>query len=64
MTFGRGGSAPAPAPVVAPDPPPNPPMFGQNAQKGKAGGQQTPSFSASVLGALPTSTANKTLLGQ
>ena len=53
-----------PAAPVAPAAPANPPMFGQDAPKKKAGGGTPQQFNASVLGALPTNTASKSLLGQ
>jgi hypothetical protein len=48
---------------VAPPPPPSPAMYGEQMRKGKP--QQTPSsqFTSSVIGSLPTQTAQKSLLG-
>ncbi len=62
MSF-KAPSAPSP---VAPTPPPNPPMFGENAPKKKAGGGTSPQFSSTVLGTPPPAQnlASKTLLGQ
>lgn len=53
-----------PTAAVLPPAPANPPMFGEQASKGKKQPGTTPSFNPSVLGSLPTNTANKTLLGQ
>lgn len=74
MSFGSSSPAPAAAvPVVptAPDPPPNPPMFGQNAPKTKAGSATQNPFSsagtfASIMGGagMQALTGNKSLLGQ
>jgi hypothetical protein len=57
--------ASAPALPALPNAPPNPPLFGANATKKKAGGQTPQAFNASVLGAAPTQQGGQTsLLGQ
>ncbi len=62
MSF-KAPSAPLPAVPAAPA---NPPMFGENAPKKKAGGGTPQQFSSTVLGAPPAqqNLASKTLLGQ
>lgn len=60
------GSSPGPQATPTPPPPPaNPPMYGANAAKKKAGGT-TPQFNASMLGTVPGpgGTGQKSLLGQ
>ena len=60
MSF-KAPDIPPPAAVA---PPPNPPMFGSQAPKKKMGGQPSQEYSGSVLGTLPTNTAQKSLIGQ
>ena len=53
----------APTAAAVP-PPPNPPMFGANATKQKPQQKGSAQFNQSVLGTLPTATAQKSLIGQ
>ena len=59
------GSSSAPPLPQLPPAPANPPMFGSDAVKKKAGGQAPQQFNASVLGSVPTNPGGqKSLLGQ
>lgn len=64
MAFSSPKPIPQQAMPVAPPPPPNPPMFGENARKGKPPAGKAQQFNSSVLGSLPAGQAQKSLLGQ
>jgi len=59
---GAAGGAPGASPVLPP-PPANPPMFGANATKAKAGGAAGQTFTATAIGGLPQQQPQRTLLG-